>query len=166
MLPFTKEQIEQLYKLHNSPHVPSTTSCALAQQGNPVSFVCSFNTSFFFNLIGKKTILLKRESRNRAPHKYTRSIQEKTTQRTNYIEPNTPLKKERFTSGIIVVHSRNDLIKKVFSLSKENCISSNTTLFLSIHIAQSKHKGATLHNFASFFLRGSQTQPIRSSLTM
>ena len=45
MLPFTKEQIEQLYKLHNSPHVPSTTSCALAQQGNPVSFVCSFNTS-------------------------------------------------------------------------------------------------------------------------
>ena len=44
MLPFTKEQIEQLYKLLNSPHVPSTTFCALAQQGNPISFVCSSNT--------------------------------------------------------------------------------------------------------------------------
>ena len=73
----------------------------------------------FFFLKGKENNILKRaEPQTSTPQEYTRSIQrgrirhkrkakrkKQPTHRTSYIEPNTPLKKERFTSGIIVAHS-------------------------------------------------------------
>ena len=135
------------------------------------------NGFFFFDRQTKQHI--KREKPKRAPLKSTQEVykgrqnqhkkrgQDKNlpTHQTSYREHNKHLTKERSTSGIIVAQAQKDLKRKDFSLSNENCISSNTTLFLSIQIAHNKHKGAARHSFASFFLRRRRTQPIISSLT-
>ena len=88
-------------------------------------FLISKKREYFYFLISKENHILKRvEPQIGTPQEYTRSIQrgriqhkrkaetkKQSTHCTSYIEPNTPLKKARFTSGIIVAHSQKTLIK-------------------------------------------------------
>ena len=128
-----------------------------------------------FFLIGKQTNILEWGKPKRAPQMSRLEVYKgaendtKGGLRQKTTNPPQKLHRTQQASYKGKVHIRNhsfpctkNLKKKDFCLSNENCMSSNTTLFLSIQIAHNKHRGAARHSFASFFLRGSRTQ---SSLT-
>lgn len=69
-------------------------------------------------------------------------------------------------SPILLVSAQEvrELTKEGFNLRKEKAVSSKISRFPSFHISQTRHKGASIHQFLAFFLIGNRIQLKKNSL--